>query len=541
MTARGTHGLLLARCVSVCLLCAHPPAFGQEAAPPATRPKPPFRVLFSNDTTNILTCVSPYHKKRQPFSPRMLEATVDEAAGVDVHMLQPGLGWIPWWKSKSYPAAEHRRWFRQTTGRDVGSFTRYVAEGGDIVGVFVERCRARGQIPFISLRLNDGHHLENVGTRSRMAEWVSRFYAEHPEYRIGKSKRDWNQRVHNWAIAAVRDHKFAFIRELCERYDIDGFELDFMRHTSLFRLGETPSEQRKRIVTRFVARVRKLLDRTAKPGRRRWLCARVPSLLAAHDRLGIDLRAMADAGLGLVNLSAYYFTMQQNDVGRIAALVPDAAVYVEMTHCTTTGPSRGGYDSFSFRRTTDPQFHTAAHLAYRRGAHGVSLFNFVYYREHGTPGRGPFGEPPFGVLKRLGQPQWLAKQPQWYVLAKAWNVPAVPGRRLPRAFRTGQGHTFTLDMAPTEHQRKDGLLRLMTQNDSRRCRWTAQLNGQSLAPTPFVARPLDHPHRAALGQPSQYACFRCPRALIRDGLNKLALALGEGGPATIQYIDLVLP
>jgi len=53
--------------------------------------KAPFRVLFSNDTTNIISNVSPFHKRGESFRPEMLEASVDETAGcVDVHMLQPG-------------------------------------------------------------------------------------------------------------------------------------------------------------------------------------------------------------------------------------------------------------------------------------------------------------------------------------------------------------------------------------------------------------------------------------------------------------------
>ena len=80
----------------------------------------PYRVLFSNDTTNILTCKSPYNEhgcmgidpqtgkqsfRSCSFDATKLEATVDETAsiGVDVHMLQPGLGWVPWWKSRHYP------------------------------------------------------------------------------------------------------------------------------------------------------------------------------------------------------------------------------------------------------------------------------------------------------------------------------------------------------------------------------------------------------------------------------------------------------
>ena len=82
------------------------------------RAKAPFHVLFSNDTTNILTCVSPYHKKGEPFREEMLEATVDETAGigVEVHMLQPAHGWAPWWQSKVYSIEEHHRWWREHYG-----------------------------------------------------------------------------------------------------------------------------------------------------------------------------------------------------------------------------------------------------------------------------------------------------------------------------------------------------------------------------------------------------------------------------------------
>ncbi|MBN1343721.1 MAG: alpha-galactosidase [Phycisphaerae bacterium] len=503
--------------------------------------KAPFKVLYSNDTTNIITCVSPYHKKGQGLTTEMIQATVDEAAGVDVHMLQPGLGWIPWWKSRVYPAEEHYRWFTERTGHKPDAFGRYMLDGGDIVKVFIDRCRKKGQVPFVSLRMNDGHHLENVDTKERASISCSKFYVEHPEYRIGANKRDWNQHVLNWAIPEVREHKFSFIKEICENYDIDGFEMDFMRHTSYFQLDKTPVEQRREIIAEFTRRVRELLDRTSRPGKRRWLCARVPCLRAMHDVLGVDLPMMVEAGLDMANLSAYYFTMQQTDLAEIRKRIPGAAVYLEMTHCTTTGPSRGGYDSFVFRRTTDEQFYTAANLAYHRGADGMSLFNFVYYREHGTPGRGPFNEPPFRVLKRLGQPDWLATQPQWYVLAKVWHdkrmgMPAP----IPKTFKKRQTHAWKLDMAPTDAQRQDGLMRLMTQEDSSGRGWKVVLNGAELKPTAFTAKPLDHPYEGGLGQPNQYACFVCPRAIVKNGPNQLAITMTEGKPATVTYIDLIL-
>jgi hypothetical protein len=521
----------------------------------------PFKVLFSNDTTNILSCISPYHRRGDPLTKEMIQATVDEVPGVDAHMLQPGLGWIPWWKSKLYPAAEHYRWVQEKTGlgpdalgkyiredesgdpfKDLLQFGRYILEGNDLLQVFVDRCRQRGQAPFVSFRLNDGHLLENVGTRSPHAVWVSRFYEEHPEYRIGPDKNSWDQRVHNWAIPQVREHKFSFIREICENYDIDGLELDFMRHTSFFRLRETTVEQRARIMTEFVARVRRVLDQTMRHGRHRWLCARVPCFLVAHDPLGIDLPAMVKAGLEMVDLSGFYFTIQQTDLPTVRRMVPGAAVYLEMTHSAWNGPSLpGAYDSFPFLRTTDQQFYTGAHLTYARGGDGVSLFNFVYYREHGMAGRGPFNQPPFHVLKHLGDRVWLRNQPQWYLLSTGWGNPTLLGDRpLPKTFHRGERHIFMLDLAPNDPTQK-GLFRLRALQDASGRAWTVSLNGTQLKAADYVAKPIDHPYDAFLGQPGEYACFSCPPGIARDGLNQIAVSIERGDPLTVAYLDLVFP
>ena len=496
--------------------------------------KAPYKVLFSNDTTNILTCVSPYHKKREPFKEEMLEGTVDETAGIgiDVHMLQPGLGWVPWWQSTVYSAEEHARWYKEKTGSDVGSFDKYVLDGGDMVQVFVDRCHERGLTAFISQRLNDGHHVRGVG---------SRFYEEHPEYRIGPDRNNWYQGVHNWAIPEVREHKFAFIQEICENYDIDGFELDFMRHVSYFQVDKTTSEQRARIITEFVAQMREVLDRTAKPGQRRWLCVRVPAQLTTHDPLGIDLPAMVEAGVDMINLSFHYFTEQQSDMAQIREMVPDAAIYLEMTHCTAIGVSltKKGGDNFTFRRATDEQFYTAAHLAYARGADGVSAFNFVYYREHGTPGRGPFEEPPFHVFNHLGDPEWVAKQPQHYILGNVWNQPPVPNRQIPRKMTAGKTAKFTLDMAPPEGGwETDGKLRIQGGALLGDSQWTAQFNGADLNANSDVAEPYPNPYPPLLGEPKQLRAWTVPGGLLRDGINEIEIAMSEGEPVNIVFLDL---
>ena len=84
---------------------------------------------------------------------------------------------------------------------------------------------------------------------------------------------------------------------------------------------------------------------------------------------------------------------------------------MELTHCTGNHPywhKENLYGTSAWPRTSDAQFYTTAHLAYERGADGLSFFNFVYYREHGGSERGPFNEPPFHVFNHMDDPAWLA-------------------------------------------------------------------------------------------------------------------------------------
>ncbi len=96
-------------------------------------------------------------------------------------------------------------------------------------------------------------------------------------------------------------------------------------------------------------------------------------------------------------------------------------------------------------------------------------------------------------------------------------------------------------MAPTQHQSTDGVFRLMAAEDVSNRQWRVKLNGTTLEPTGYVHKPLDHPYQSGMGKPSEYACFKCPRALVRDGINKIALILENGAPVSIRYWDLVLP
>jgi hypothetical protein len=517
-----------------------------STAAPARRA--PFRVIYSNDTTNTSGCTSPWHAKGEPFRAKLLEASVDEVAGrVDAHFLQPGLGEVPMWPSKVEPLEEHYRWIKETYGQEPDSYGRYVLGGGDVVKVFLDRCRLRGQAAFISIRLNDAHHKELVNAKpgektGSVAMSVTKFYRDHPEYRIGPKLGSAQFQVLNWAHPEVPARKLALLTELGENYDLDGLELDFMRFYNFFPRDTTTSERRRGIITAFVREVRALLDRTARDGKRRWLCARVPGFLSAHDPLGLDLPALAAAGLDMVNLSASYFTTQQMEVAAIRALVPQTALYVEMCHSTWNGPKlTAGYDVFPFRRTTPEQFATTAHLAYARGTDGVSLFNFAYYREHGGAGRGPFNEPPFEILPSLADRAQLASQPQHWFLSPGWENPFAKPAVLPRKLEPNGTTTFSIDCAPpASGWRNDGRLRLQTLVPMKARRLVVKLNNVALTPTDDLSEPFPNPYPPLLGTPETLAAWSVPKALLRAGPNRIEVTLVGDESVDLAFLDLAV-
>lgn len=497
--------------------------------------KAPFRILYNNDCTNILGCASPWHAKGEGFRPEMMAGSVDEAAdaGVDVQLLSPGTCWVPWWPSEVCP--DHYEWVASRLGEapPPGSFAEFVANGGDVVRLFVDRCRTRGVSPFITYRINDSHHVWLKGL-----EWdTARFYVEHPECRLPNGPQ-------NWAVPQVRWYKLDLIRELCENYDLDGVELDFMRHWWLFDEEETTREERVEIMTSFAQEVRDALDATARRGQRRYLCVRVPVFLRKHEGMGLDLRRLVtEAGVDMVNASASFVTHQEGDLGEIRGRVPEVALYIEMTQATGTAYVQPGdpekADQFDYRRTCAEEFYTAAALAYEQGADGVSLFNFPYYRGHGKPGRGRFGEPPFHVIRRLADRDWLTNTGErYYFLTSTENDREAVAFDLPQEFAPGSTHTLTMRTLECDAGRTGRLtLRLHSLAPLPQTRWCVRLNGRDLEPVADVDEPGTQPYEGLLGTPECRKCFTGSADALIGGTNHVEVKLASGESATIWRVD----
>ncbi len=436
--------------------------------------KPPYKIIYSTDIHTITNTISPYHRENEMFRPEMLDACIEETAGIgiDAHKIVPGYGWVPRWKSRQYPIEEHWDWYLKKYGEPRGNqrniqygFVKYMLDGGDYVERFVGQCRKHGQSPLACLRLNDEQGGAGV-------EGNGRFVEENPQFTLGWSGYTRGvEHYMNWIHPEVRRFKLNYAEELAG-YDIDGLELDFMRRPTYFRLDQTSQLERERIMTGFVAETRAILDRTSRSGKRRRLGVRVPCHLAEYGLLGLDLEALVDAGVDMVNVSPSMFTQQQTDLPTIRRLLPDTAVYLEVSDIIDKPAGEGlSKDCAGIpRRPTDEQFYTTAHLAYARGADGICTFNFRFFsgkQDYPKTKGVRLYEPPFHIFPRLRDPEWLGRQSQHWFLCRGhggyapWldgsrcaymmrNAAFAPASPLPCRLKPGMKIPFCFDMAPPE-------------------------------------------------------------------------------------------
>ena len=172
------------------------------------------------------------------------------------------------------------------------------AEHGGPVTVIAQLCHQAGMRFFPSVRMNEHYDMEESSPN------YGRLRREHPELCIGKpgeqippGNLDWGIRTGlNYATDGAREHMLRIIFELIGRFDIDGIELDFMRHPAFFRIEEAYAQ--RYLMTDLVRQVRRQLESEgAAEGRELSLAVRVPPTLGDCARIGLDVEAWIREGL----------------------------------------------------------------------------------------------------------------------------------------------------------------------------------------------------------------------------------------------------
>ena len=173
-----------------------------------------------------------------------------------------------------------------------------IEERGGPLTAMVELCREAGLDIFPSVRMNSHYDTDPDSPRG------GRFRREHPEALIGKPGETFPTGSLEWGVRAgvdythpeVRRHMAGVICEMFERFDIDGVELDFMRHPTFFNLKSGYAN--RHLMTDLVRHVkRRMADVGGSRGRRIDLAVRVPPTLYDANRLGLDVAAWMAEGL----------------------------------------------------------------------------------------------------------------------------------------------------------------------------------------------------------------------------------------------------
>jgi len=165
-------------------------------------------------------------------------------------------------------------------------------EGIDPYKRWIARARQHGISPWVSIRMNDVHNVDDERCYMHSEFWRQNPGLRRVQYRFTQ----WTDRAFDYARPEVREHHLKLIREIVARYDFDGLELDWMRFGFHFRPGY--EREGTGYLTQFTAEVRSLLNewekRRAHPIR---LGARVPSRPQTASGLGMDAVGWARQGL----------------------------------------------------------------------------------------------------------------------------------------------------------------------------------------------------------------------------------------------------
>ncbi len=159
-------------------------------------------------------------------------------------------------------------------------------------GIWIQRTRALGMRPWVSVRMNDCHCPDEEACFLR-----SDFFYEAREkgWMIG-DRYGYYRYCFDYGVPAVREKMLGYIRELLERYDVDGIELDFQREILCFDYQNNPDCHQ--IMTAFMGEAKGIVNEAeAKYGHKIALGTRVSRDIEQSKRFGFDVVTWAKEGL----------------------------------------------------------------------------------------------------------------------------------------------------------------------------------------------------------------------------------------------------
>lgn len=403
-----------------------------------------------------------------------------------------------------------------------------IAAGTDPLRVMTEFGRKNGIEVFWSFRLNDTHDGSGAAYGPIMFR-ANRLKRENPDWLIGSPTQkpkhgEWS--AVDFTRDEIRDLAFRYVEEVCQNYDVDGVELDFIRHPVFFKRaaqsGTECNDDERRLMTELLRRIRTMTEAEGlRRGRPILFAVRVPDSVEYARAIGLDLKRWLGDGLVDLLITGGYFRL--NDVAYSVALARahGVKVYPSLDESRVRDP-----DARKLRSTTEA-YRGRALEAWSAGADGVYLFNAF--------------NPLDPIWRELGSPAQLAASGQDYFAsmlgqgaAAGGAYPHVGFMRIPRlnpaspiALRPGgvERVSIVIGTASGPSARAvgpSGRLRLQFATAPNPEQVNVSVNGATLT-------------RGAVD--STWLEFDLAPGVFRSGANDIAVALAPGAPA-LSWTDL---
>jgi len=298
------------------------------------------------------------------------------------------------------------------THEGVAKYLRLLSESGtDPLKIMVDFCHQNDLEVFWSMRMNDTH---DSGNPLLFCQWKQ----DHPEYLVGTKQVKTRYGANRWSsvdygVPAVRDKVFRIFEDVCSRYDVDGIEMDFFRHSVLFRpqmTGEPVTQSHCDQMTGLMQRVRKMTEEIGLKRKRPILISiRIPDSVSYCKALGIDLNQWLEKDLIDLVVGGGYFKLEPWENLVALGKAYDVPVYACLVkrRIQSSGAPEG--------ETMPKIWRGEAYAAWKAGVDGIYAFNRFnpkdpIFRELGDP----------KLLKTLERIDQTA-----YVNEECWSRPEV--------------------------------------------------------------------------------------------------------------------
>ncbi len=415
--------------------------------------------------------------------------------------------------------------------------------GVDPYRTCIELCRARQISPWVSMRMNDTHYVDDPHKASSL-------WSRHPEYRT--SARGGL----NFAIEEVRRYHLALIEEILERYDVDGIELDWMRFCHHFKAGQ--GRVGCEDLTRFMREVVHLTKAAAgKRGHDVRVAARVPAVPEFARGLGIDGVSWVQQGLvDVLILSSTWMPADRNiPIERWHRLIGDTSRPYQLAACMGLWV-RGHPGGPVMRNNLESARGFTANMI-DRGAGLIYVFNHFNLNDFQYPGERSDGIREnrnlyLELLRDATRLESAVRKPRRHIVT--FHDTAPPGvenrHPLPVQLRQDQPARQVIWTGP-KPARGPVVLRvgLGMQEEIWDARLETRVNGalcsrMSDLNRPGEYRPSDPGRTRVVWEVAQVAPrvvqFAVPVSALKRGANTLELRLVEGNEQTVTWIEMVI-